>query len=121
MDEPLAVRLGGCASEWVDGSPVERCCFGEVVLALELRRHRRRLRALVVEDILTESESRTRAGERNWDSGTAGLGLLAVTLNERSCVGVDVGEVWNSFVPVIDSDEEAVITPGPMLCPRARA
>ena len=117
MDEPLALRAedSGCASELVDGRPMERCCFGEVVLVVELRRHRRRLRALVVDEMLTESESRTRAGERNWDSGAAGLGLPAAMVNARTCVGVDVGEVWNSFVPVIDPDEEAVITPGPML------
>lgn len=72
-DEPLAVRregLGagedeeGCATGLVDGSAMERCCFGEVVLAVELRRHRRRLRALVVDVMLTASESRMREGER---------------------------------------------------------
>jgi hypothetical protein len=34
------------------------------VLAVELRRQRRRLRPLAVEEMLTESESRTRSGER---------------------------------------------------------
>ncbi len=48
-----------------DASPVDRCCFGEAVLVVELRRHRRRLRALVVDEMLTASESRMRLGERN--------------------------------------------------------
>ena len=35
-----------------------------VVVVVELRRHRRRLRPLAVEAMLTESESLTRSGER---------------------------------------------------------
>jgi hypothetical protein len=35
------------------------------VLIVELRRHSRSLRPLAVEEMLTESESRTRSGERN--------------------------------------------------------
>ena len=35
------------------------------VLIIELRRHSRSLRPLAVEEMLTESESRTRTGERN--------------------------------------------------------
>ena len=53
---PVVLRFGdGCAA----------------LLVVELRRHSRRLRPLAVEAMLTESESRTRSGERNcaWDSG----------------------------------------------------
>lgn len=107
-----------------DASPVERCCFGEAVLVVELRRHRRRLRALVVDEMLAVSESRMRPGERNCDSGTEVLGLAAAMVNARACVGVcaeDVGEVRNSFVPVIDSTEEARTSPCPLLFARLRA
>jgi hypothetical protein len=38
--------------------------LGELELMVELRRHRRRLRPLAVEAMLTESESLTRSGER---------------------------------------------------------
>src|ERR1700761_4160353 len=98
------------------GIALERCCFGEDVLVVELRRHRRRLRPLAVDEMLTASESRTRLGERNWDSGTAG-GLVVATGNARACVGVgaeEVGDVWYSFVPVIDSAEGALTSLDPL-------
>ena len=121
MDELLALRrAGSCATEdgralvtdatRTDGSAVERCCFGDDVLVVDLRRHRRRLRPLAVDEMLAVSESRIRLGERNWDSGT---GLLPATVNARACVGVgaeDVEELCDSFVPVIESDEGSPCT-----------
>jgi hypothetical protein len=93
-----------------DARPVEESPLDTVpvlVLVVELRRHRRRLRPLAVEAMLTESESRMRSGERNCDSGkvtlVAVVGLLG-TVNAR-VLGVgapaEVGEVWNSPVPVM--------------------
>ena len=62
--------------------------------------------------MLTESESHV--GERNCvSSAIAGLGVLVAMENACACVGVAVGEGWNSFEPVIDSTEEALTTPGP--------
>lgn len=85
---------------------VERCCFGEEVLVVELRRHRRRLRPLAVDVMLAVSESRIRLGERSCDSGT---GWLPATVNARCCVGVGAEEVGetrgSSVVPVIESVE----------------
>jgi hypothetical protein len=120
VDELLALRREASAAtaageeeEWratkTFGSAVERCCFGEDVLVVELRRQRRRLRPLAVEEILAVSESRI--GESNWDSGT-----VVATVNARACVGVgaeDVGEVRYSFVPVMDSVERATTSAGP--------
>ena len=68
-----------------------------VVVVVELRRHRRRLRPLAVEAMLTESESLTRSGVRYWDSGEgATVGLLAAMVNAR-VLGVgapaEVGDV----------------------------
>ena len=68
-----------------------------VVVVVELRRHRRRLRPLAVEAMLTESESLTRSGVRYWDSGEGvTVGLLAAMVNAR-VLGVgapaEVGEV----------------------------
>jgi len=42
----------------------EGAAMGVLELVVELRRHRRRLRPLAVEAMLTESESLTRSGER---------------------------------------------------------
>lgn len=99
-----------------DGRAVERCCLGDEVLVVELRRHKRRLRPLAVDDMLAVSESRIRLGERNCDSGT---GWLPATVNARACVGVgaeDVGETRGSFVvPVIESVEGS-----PCMVPLAR-
>jgi hypothetical protein len=93
-----------------DARPVEERPLDAVpalVLVVELRRHRRRLRPLAVEVMLTESESRTLSGERNCDSGKAVelvVGLVG-TVNAR-VLGVgapaEVGEVWNSVVPMMD-------------------
>ena len=55
---PMVLRLGEGAA-----------MLGVLELAVELRRHRRRLRPLAVEAMLTESESLTRSGVRNRDSG----------------------------------------------------
>ena len=94
----------------MDGSPEECWCFRGAVLIVELRRHRHRLRQLTVDEMLTESKSC--AGERNCVlSVIAGLGVLVAMENAHACVGVAIGEVWNSFEPVIDSTEEAVTTP----------
>jgi hypothetical protein len=91
-----------------DGSALERCCFGDELLVVELRRHRRRLRPLAVDEMLAVSESRIWLGERNCDSGT---GWLVATVNARACVGVgaeDVGEMRGSVVPLIESVEGSV-------------
>ena len=73
-----------------EGCPKEHWCFGEAVLVVELRRHRCRLCQLVVDEMLTESESRT--GERNCvSSAIAGLGVLVAMENACACVGVAVG------------------------------
>ena len=85
--------------------------FGDAwaVLMVELRRHRRRLRPLAVEAMLTESESRTRSGERNCAAGDSGNvdGLPAAIVNEREAgVGVgtvEVGDVRNSLAPEMGS------------------
>ena len=50
---PMVLRLGEGAA-----------MLGVLELVVELRRHRRRLRPLAVEAMLTESESLTRSGER---------------------------------------------------------
>jgi hypothetical protein len=80
---PVVLRLG-------EGTALE--------LVVELRLHRRRLRPLAVEAMLTESESLTRSGVRYCDSGkgvTVGL-LLMGTVNAR-VLGVgapaEVGDV----------------------------
>jgi hypothetical protein len=78
----------------------------ELVVVVELRRHRRRLRPLAVEAMLTESESLTRSGERYCDSGEGvTVGLLTAMVNAR-VLGVgapaEVGDVWNSPVPMMD-------------------
>ena len=54
------------------------------VVVVERRRHRRRLRPLAVDAMLTESESLTRSGERYCDSGKGvTVGLLTATANAR--------------------------------------
>jgi len=87
------------------------------LVVVEPRRHRRRLRPLAVEAMLTESESRTRSGERYCDSEK----LLTGTVNAR-VLGVgalaEVGEVWNSPVPMMDAVVGAggtMVRPGPPL------
>ena len=65
------------------------------------------MRPLAVEAMLTESESHMLSGERNWDSGReVVVGLLLAMVNAR-VLGVgtlaEVGEVWNSPVPVMDA------------------
>jgi hypothetical protein len=123
VDELLVLRREGSEDLRVlvtdatrtDGSALERCCFGDELLVVELRRHRRRLRPLAVDEMLAVSESRIRLGERNCVSGT---GLLPATVNARACVGVgaeDVGEVRGSIVPVIESVEGS-----PCMVPFAR-
>lgn len=83
---PVVLRLG-------EGAALEL-----VVVVVELRRHRRRLRPLAVEAMLTESESLTRSGVRYCDSGGKGatVGLLTGTVNAR-VLGVgapaEVGDV----------------------------
>lgn len=67
------------------------------VVVVEFRRHRRRLRPLAVEAMLTESESLTRSGERYCDSGEGvTVGLLTGMVNAR-VLGVgapaEVGDV----------------------------
>jgi hypothetical protein len=98
---------------------------GAALLAVELRRHRRRLRPLAVEAMLTESESRTRSGERYWvvsgkEAVEVVLGLLTAMVNAR-VLGVgalaEVGDVWNSPVPVMDAEGAG----GTMVRPRASA
>ena len=128
LREGSAATTAGEEEEWralvtevakTFGSAVERCCLGEDVLVVELRRQRRRLRPLAVEVILAVSESRI--GERNWDSGTVGV---VPTVNARACVGVgtdDVGEVRYSFVPVIDSVDGAMTSAGPLPFARAKS
>jgi hypothetical protein len=79
---PVVLRLG-------EGTALE--------LVVELRRHRRRLRPLAVEAMLTESESLTRSGERYRDSGKGVVvGLWTATVNAR-VLGVgapaEVGDV----------------------------
>lgn len=94
-----------------DARPVEESALDAVpalVLAVELRRHRRRLRPLAVEVMLTESESRPRSGERNCDSGKAAVLVVRLLGTVKARVlGVgtpaEVGEVWNSVVPVMDA------------------
>ena len=82
---PMVLRFG-------EGAALE-----PVVVVVELRRHRRRLRPLAVEAMLTESESLTRSGERYCDSGKGvTVGLLTATVNAR-VLGVgapaEVGDV----------------------------
>jgi hypothetical protein len=82
------------------------------VLVVELRRHSRLLRPLAVEEMLTESGSRTRSGERNCDSG--GAGLLTATVKARLWAEKgteDVGEDWNSAPPIIESAEDTIVRP----------
>lgn len=86
---PVAFRLGDA-------------CAG---VDVEPRRHSRRLRPLAVEEMLSESESRTRSGERNRDSG-AGVGLLTAMVKARAWFGIDtedVGDDWYTGVPVMES------------------
>lgn len=102
--------------------------FGDAwgVLMVELRRHRRRLRPLAVEAMLTESESRTRSGERNCAAGDSGnaVGLPAASVNERVAgVGVgtvEVGDVRNSLAPEMGSPGAGGMmvrpAPGPFVC-----
>ncbi len=56
---PVVLRLGEGAA----------AMLGVLLLVVELRRHRRRLRPLAVEAMLTESESLTRSGVRYCGSG----------------------------------------------------
>jgi hypothetical protein len=63
---------------------------------------------LAVEEMLTESESRAQSGERNCDSG----GGAGSTVKARFCADKgteDVGEGWNSVVPVIESVEDTIV------------
>jgi hypothetical protein len=70
---PMVLRLGEGAT-----------MLGVLELAVELRRHRRRLRPLAVEAMLTESESLTRSGERYCDPGNGvAVELLTGTVNAR--------------------------------------
>lgn len=107
---PAVLRLG-------EGGAAE-------LLAVELRRQRRRLRPLAVEAMLTESESRTRSGERYWvvsgkEAVEVVLGLLTAMVNAR-VLGVgalaEVGDVWNSPVPVMDAEGAGgtMVRPGPL-------
>jgi hypothetical protein len=111
---PVVLRLGEGADTMVEG-------LEPVVVVVELRRHRRRLRPLAVEVMLTESESRTRSGERYCASGKGvTIELLAGTVNAR-VLGVgapaEVGDVWNSPVPIMDSlgAGGTMVRPGPPL------
>ncbi len=79
VEELLVLRRAGSGTEedarapeelvtdptMADAMPVDRWCFGEVVLEVEPRRHRQRLRVLVVDVMLTASESRIWSGDRN--------------------------------------------------------
>lgn len=86
---PVALRLGEAAAMLE--------VLELVVVVVELRRHRRRLRPLAVEAMLIESESLTRSGVRYCDSREAvAIGLLTGTVKAR-VLGVgpptEVGDV----------------------------
>lgn len=73
---PVALRLGEAAAKLE--------VLELVVVAVELRRHKRRLRPLAVEAMLIESESLTRSGVRYCDSREAeAIGLLTGTVKAR--------------------------------------